>query len=352
MTGIRCMLMRGGTSKGTFFLPDDVPADRDALAALLLRVMGSPDARQIDGLGGAHPLTSKVAVVSPAADDDADLDYLFAQVAVDTAEVTFAQTCGNILAGVVPFALERGLVTVAADGEFTARVRLLNTGAIATITVLTRDGAPVYEGDTAIPGVPGTAAPIRIRFAGDPDRALLPSGEVRETIDGHEVTLVDAGMPVVLLRASEFGVAGHEAPDELEARPELKDALERIRLEAGERFGLGNVSALTVPKLALLSEPRSGGAISSRIFIPHRVHQSIGVLMATSIAAGVRIPGAVGSDLARLDAGDRTVIEHPSGSYKAVAAVAEDGDTWRLDYSANTRTARKIFDGAVFPAPA
>jgi len=331
--GIPAMLMRGGTSKGAYFLREDLPDDPAERDALLLRIMGSPDPTQIDGIGGAHPLRSKVAVVSRSAEADVDLDYLFLQVGVEEASVSAAQTCGNIIAGVGPFALERGLIA-AADGETTVRIRLVNTGETAVETFRTHGGRPQYAGETAIDGVPGTAAPVRIVF--DRVRPPLPTGNALDEIAGHRVTLVDAGMPVVLLAAAEFGLTGAETPDELEAMSELRAELERIRLEAGERMGLGDVRAQSVPKLALLSAPSAGGAISTRIFIPHRVHQSIGVLMAASVAAGIRVDGAVGHALAVLPAtGEPVRIEHPSGSYEETGV--------------SIRTARKLFDGRVYP---
>ncbi|HWK20290.1 MAG TPA: PrpF domain-containing protein [Microbacteriaceae bacterium] len=331
--GIPAMLMRGGTSKGAYFLAEDLPADPAARDDLLLRIMGTPDPTQIDGIGGAHPLRSKVAVVSRSAEPGVDLDYLFLQVGVETATVSSAQTCGNIIAGVGPFAVERGLVP-AGDGETTLRIRLVNTGDLATETFRTPGGRPQYSGDTAIDGVPGTAAPIRIEF--DRVRPPLPTGNAVDEVGGHPVTLVDAGMPVVLLDAADFGLTGAETPEELEARADLRAELERVRLAAGALMGLGDVAGQTVPKLALLSAPAAGGAISTRIFIPHRVHQSIGVLMAASIAAGIRVAGAVGHDLAVLPAeGELLRIEHPSGSYEETGV--------------SIRTARKLFDGRVYP---
>ena len=357
-SGIRCMLLRGGTSKGAYFLADDLPADAATRDDLLLRVMGSPDAAQIDGLGGAHPLTSKVAVVSVSAETDVDIDYLFLQVGVAEPTVSEAQTCGNLLAGVGPFAVERGLVAATGD-RTTVRIRLINTGDLATQSFATPERRVDYDGDAAIDGVPGTAAPIEIEMSGGPNARLLPSGNVVDVLDGHRVTLVDNGMPVVLLRADEFGVTGDESPSELESRPALHEALERIRLLAGPLMGLGDVAGGTVPKMLLLSPPRSGGAIGTRAFIPSRVHTSIGVLMAASVAAGIRIPGAVGADLARLPApgiqsdppADSTGIEHPSGTFPArVRVEPDDAGGWRAT-SASLRTARKIFDGVVFPRP-
>ncbi|WP_159502454.1 4-oxalomesaconate tautomerase [Microbacterium sp. 18062] len=348
-TGIRCTLMRGGTSKGAFFLADDLPTDRTARDDLLLRVMGSPDPAQIDGLGGAHPLTSKVAIVSRSSDPDIDVDYLFLQVAVEEPVVADAQTCGNLLAAIGPFAIERGLVE-AAGRNSTVRIRLVNTGDVAAATFATPHGLPDYDGDTAIDGVPGTAGRIDLELRGG-DKPLLPTGRVVDEVAGHRVTLIDNGMPVVLLRADELGVAGDESPADLESRADLRAAVEHVRLAAGPLMGLGDVAQQTVPKVFLLSPPSADGAISTRAFIPARVHTSIGVLMAASVAAGIRIPGAVGSDIARRGDTDVTLLEHPTGTFPAAVSVERDADgVWRAS-SRSVRTARKIFDGTVFPRP-
>ncbi|SFS12589.1 4-oxalomesaconate tautomerase [Microbacterium sp. cf046] len=348
--GIRCMLMRGGTSKGAYFLAGDMPADPSERDDLLLRVMGSPDPTQIDGLGGAHPLTSKVAIVSRSTEADVDLDYLFLQVVVDQPSVTDAQTCGNLLAGIGPFAVERELITPGAETT-TVRIRLINTGDLATQTFPTPDGIVEYDGGTAIDGVPGTAAKIDIEMAPAADALLLPSGNVVDDLDGHRVTMIDNGMPVVLLRADEFGVAGDETPAELEERSDLKAEVERIRLLAGPLMGLGDVTRATVPKMFLLSAPRHGGAISTRAFIPARVHPSIGVLMAASVAAGVCIPGTVGADIANPTSDGPVEIEHPSGIFASRVSVGRSDDGVWSATSTSVRTARKIFDGVVFPRP-
>lgn len=348
--GIRCMLMRGGTSKGAYFLAQDLPADPAERDDLLLRIMGSPDPAQIDGLGGAHPLTSKVAIVSASDEPGVDLDYLFLQVAVDQPSVSDAQTCGNLLAGIGPFALERHLI--AAEGDTTTvRIRLRNTGALATQTFATPGGRADYDGGTEIDGVPGTAAAIEIEMARAEGALLLPTGRAVDQLDGHPATLIDNGMPVVLLRADEFGVAGDERPDDLEASAALKTALERIRMLAGPLMGLGDATDATVPKMILLSAPRRGGAIATRAFIPHRVHTSIGVLMAASVAAGVCIPGTVAADLANPPEDGAVEIEHPSGMFPSRVSVGRSDDgVWRAT-STSVRTARKIFDGLVFPRP-
>ncbi|MFF0091961.1 4-oxalomesaconate tautomerase [Streptomyces canus] len=347
--GVPCLLMRGGTSKGAYFLADDLPAEPAQRDDLLLRIMGSPDERQIDGLGGAHPLTSKVAVISRSADPEADVDYLFLQVMVDRPEVSDRQNCGNILAGVGPFAVERGLVA-AGEQETSVRIRMVNTGDRATATFPTPGGRVRYTGDAEISGVPGTAAPVVIEFppgAGE----LLPTGKAVDVIDGVEVTCVNNGMPTVLIAATSLEVTGYEPPRDLEEDLALADRLHSLRLAAGRLMGLGDVSDATVPKLTLLALPRDGGAVTTRTFIPVRCHTSIGVLGAASVAAGLRIEGGVGAGLAAIDPGsDRVRIEHPTGFLDIESSLAAGpGGPPSARRTAVVRTARKIFDGTVFP---
>jgi 4-oxalomesaconate tautomerase len=338
------MLMRGGTSKGAYFLAEDLPADRDDF---LLRVMGSPDPRQIDGIGGAHPLTSKVAVVSPSAEPDIDVDYLFLQLGVDEPTVTDRQNCGNLLAGVGPFAVERGLVSPGAE-RTTVRIRMVNSGSTATAHFATPNGIVEYAGDTAISGVPGTAAPIVLDFAdteGSTGNGLLPTGNLVDTIDGIRVTCVDNGMPVVVADARDFGITGYEPTDELEA---LRDRIQSLRVQAGKLMGLGDVTDSSVPKTTLVARPVDGGTICTRTFIPLRPHASIGVLGAVSVVTAVLLDGAVGHDLAQLTDGQtRMDVEHPSGHLEVEVDV--DADSLRVRRSGVVRTARKLFDGTVFP---
>ncbi|MEU9136567.1 4-oxalomesaconate tautomerase [Streptomyces sp. NPDC048404] len=350
---VRCMLLRGGTSKGAYFLAGDLPGGAAERDDLLLRVMGSPDPRQIDGLGGAHPLTSKVAVVSVSADPAADVDYLFLQVAVDKAEVSDRQNCGNILAGVGPFAVERGLVEPG-DGRTSVRIRMVNSGDLALATFPTEDGRVVYEGDAEISGVPGTAAPVVIEFPRG-SAPLLPTGHARDIVADTPVTCVDNGMPTVLIAAASLGVTGYESPEDLEEDAALAGRLRAIRLEAGKLMGLGDVVNATVPKLTLLAPPRAAGAVMTRTFIPVRCHTSIGVLGAASVAAGLRVEGGVGHAVARLpERGDRLRIEHPTGFLDIEAGVeyGPGGAPPVARRTAVVRTARKIFDGTVFPRPA
>lgn len=348
--GVPCLWMRGGTSKGAYFLASDLPPTRADLDDLLLRIMGSPDPRQIDGIGGADPLTSKVAILSASPTPDADVDYLFLQVFVDAAMVSDAQGCGNILAAVGPAAIERGLVA-AQDGETPVRIRMLNTGEIATAIVQTPEGRVRYDGDAAIDGVPGTHAPIPLMFgaiAGSMCGALLPTGNAVDKIDGVECTLIDNGMPIVVMRASDFGRTGYESRDELDADEELKARLESIRLKAGPLMKLGDVVGKSVPKMTLVAPPLHGGVIATRSFIPHRCHASIGVFAAVSVATACALPGSPASALASLPADGRFAIEHPTGAAEVLLTFDEDG---KVRGAGTLRTARKLFDGRVFPRP-
>ena len=353
-TAIPATLMRGGTSKGLYFAAKDLPADENLRDAVLLAVMGSPDARQIDGIGGAHPLTSKVAVLSPSTHDDADVDYLFLQVVVDKAEVSDSQPCGNILAGVGPWAIETGVLR-AKDVVTPVRIRTVNNGSMAIAHIQTPGGLVVYHGDAQIDGVPGTAAPIPIDFlnvAGSNCGSLLPTGNFIDLVDGVEVTCIDNGMPVVCLRASDFGLTGEETPDMLEANSELKTRIEKIRLAVGPMMNLGEVAQKTVPKMTLLSPPQAGGAVSTRSFIPHRVHGAIGVLGAVSVATACMLPGSVASGLAETNAaksGSKLLkIEHPTGFFTVEMDIDIAGDEISVRKSALLRTARKLMNGEVY----
>ncbi|NRP09836.1 MULTISPECIES: 4-oxalomesaconate tautomerase [unclassified Marinobacterium] len=347
--GIRCMWMRGGTSKGGYFLKSDLPSDTTARDAFLLGMMGSPDPRQIDGLGGADPLTSKVAVVSASDRDDADVDYLFLQAFVDQAIVTDAQNCGNILAGIGPFAIERGLVQ-ATGNETQVRIFMENTGQIAIATVATPNGQVSYKGDSKIDGVPGTSAAVPLEFldtAGSSCGALLPTGNAVDLIDGVECTLIDNGMPVVVMRASDMGITGSESREELEANSDLRAKLEAIRLQAGPMMNLGDVTEKSVPKMSMVSEATDGGALSTRTFIPHRCHASIGVLGAVSVATAAILPNSPAASVATLPEGTRKTlaVEHPIGEMTVVIDIDQDGQP---KSAALLRTARKLFDGEVF----
>lgn len=343
------MWMRGGTSKGAYFLAADLPADSGERDAFLLRVMGSPDRRQIDGMGGGDPLTSKVAIVSKSARAGIDVDYLFLQVFVDQPIVTDSQNCGNMLAGVGPFAIERGLVGARGD-ETRLSIFMENTGQVAVATVQTPGGRVSYEGEASISGVPGAAAPIPLVFrdtAGSSCGALLPTGNGVDMIDGIACTLIDNGMPCVVMLAEDVGVTGYEDREALDADTALKARVESIRLQAGPLMNLGDVAEKSVPKMMLVAPPREGGAIAVRSLIPHRVHASIGVLGAVSVATACLVDGSPAAAIARIPAGRRKTlgVEHPTGVTECIVQVADDG---RPVEAGMLRTARKLMDGVVF----
>jgi 4-oxalomesaconate tautomerase len=343
------MWLRGGTSKGGYFLASDLPADTAARDAFLLRVMGSPDPRQIDGMGGADPLTSKVAVVSRSDRPGVDVDYLFLQVFIDQAVVTDAQNCGNILAGVGPFAIERGLVA-ATNGTTRVAIFMVNTGQIAVATVATPGGAVTYLGDARIDGVPGTAAPVPLEFtdtAGSSCGALLPTGNPVDTIDGVACTLIDNGMPCVIIAAAAVGATGYESREDLDAADAVKSRIEAIRLIAGPKMNLGDVANKSVPKMMLVAPPRDGGAVTVRSFIPKRAHASIGVLGAVSVATACLISGTPAAAVAVVPGGRRQTlsVEHASGE---LSCVLETDLTGEVISAGVLRTARKLMDGQVF----
>jgi 4-oxalomesaconate tautomerase len=356
--GVPCSVMRGGTSKGLFFLAADLPQDREERDVLLCAAMGSPDPRQIDGMGGAHPLTSKVAVVAPSSRDDADLEYLFLQVWPDRAEVSDGQNCGNMLAGVGPFAIEHGLVTPAGDVT-PVRILMRNTGDVAVAHVQTPDGRVRYDGIAHIDGVPGGHAPIPIDFldiAGSTCGALLPTGNAVDVVDGVRITCIDNGMPVVCIAAADLGVTGAETPAELEADAALAARVERIRLAAGPLMGLGDVTAKTTPKMSLLATAKAGGAVDTRTFIPHRVHEAIGVFGAVSVATACLVPGSVAAEVAALAPVSGEVdldIEHPTGYFTVSLDVQADAGTVHVRRAGLLRTARLLMRGEVLvPATA
>jgi 4-oxalomesaconate tautomerase len=342
-------MMRGGTSRGLYFDAGDLPADPAARDDLLLRLMGTPDPRQIDGLGGATSLTSKVAVVSRAADAEADVDYLFLQLGVDAATVSDQQNCGNILAGVGPFAVERGLVGPAGD-ETTVRIRMVNSGSVAHATFATPGGTVEYRGPAAISGVPGTAAPVVLAFTGTaPAGGVLPTGNVRDSVAGVEVTCVDNGMPVVVAAATALGLTGYESHAQLAGDAELLRRVDTLRRAAGALMGLGDVAAASVPKTVLVAPPRDGGQLCTRSFIPVQPHSSLGVLAAISVVTGLLVPGAVGHELTRDWSGSRVDVEHPAGHLLVDVLVDTSVVPPRVVRSGVVRTARKLFDGIAFP---
>jgi 4-oxalomesaconate tautomerase len=311
--------------------------------------MGSPDPRQIDGMGGGDPLTSKVALVSKSVRAGIDVDYLFLQVFVDQAIVSDAQNCGNILAGVGPFAIERGLVD-AAEGETRVAIFMENTGQAAVATVQTPGGRVSYDGDARIDGVPGSHASVPLEFrdtAGSSCGALLPTGKAAEEVNGVRATLIDNGMPCVVMKAEDVGITGYEDRDSLDTNEALKARIEAIRLAVGERMNLGDVSGKSVPKMMLVAPPRHGGAITVRSFIPHRAHASIGVLGAVSVATACLIPGSPAAEVAAIPGGNPKMlsVEHPTGEMSCILTLEASG---AVVSAALLRTARKLMDGLVF----
>lgn len=348
------MMFRGGTSKGAYFLRDDLPADPAKRDALILAVMGSPDPRQIDGLGGAHPLTSKIAIVAKSADDAADIDFLFGQVVLNEARVDYTPNCGNILAGVAPFAIERGLIA-AKDGETRVRVRTINTGTLAELTIQTPGRRVEYEGAARIDGVPGTAAPIPVAFLdaeGSVCGKLLPTGNAVDKIAGVDCTLIDNGMPCVIFEAAAVGRTGYEPRDQLDKDVELKARIEEIRLAAGPLMNLGDVTKKVVPKMILVAPPQAGGSICTRSFIPHECHASIGVFAAVTVATAAALPGTPAARVARMPQGTtRTVgVEHPTGEFSVVLEIGGTDAAPQVKRAGLLRTARLLFDGFAFAA--
>lgn len=359
-TAIPCLFMRGGTSRGPFFderaLPEDVPA-RDAV---LLAALGSPDERQIDGIGGAHPLTSKVGIVAPGTRPGVDVEWTFGQVQPGGSSVDVTANCGNMLAAVLPFAIETGMVEATGD-RTTARVLTRNTGMVAEITVLTPAGPDgqrhvEYAGEARIDGVPGGAAPIEIGFldtAGSVAGSLLPTGNVRDTVEVAEVgpvevTLIDNGQPLVIVEAARLGVTGYEAPAEIDADDELKAKVEALRLVCGHAMGLGDVTDKNYPKMTLVAPPKQGGSVSTRSLIPRVAHQSIGVLAAVTAATACVLEGSVAARVADRVAGTEPTVsvEHPSGEFSVTLGL-DPADPQRVVRSALLRTARLLMSGDV-----
>jgi 4-oxalomesaconate tautomerase len=347
---IPTLFMRGGTSRGPFFLAEDLPQDTSSRDQVLLAVMGSPDRRQIDGMGGANPLTSKVGIVSKGTLPGVDLNFLFAQVVIDKALVDTTPNCGNMLAAVVPFAIERGLIP-AQDGTTTVRVLTLNTDMQCDVTVQTPNGVIEYEGNANIDGVPGTSAPIKINFldtAGSVCSGLLPTGKVLDLIDGLEITCIDNGMPMVLFKAQDVGRTGYETVAQMNADTELKARIEVLRIKAGHLMGLGDVTNNTFPKMCLVAKPNAGGSVSTRCFIPHVCHDAIGVLAAVTVATACVMEGSVCKGISSLDEGNtKTVsVEHPTGEF-SVELELDPSNPQNVTQAALLRTARLIMRGEV-----
>ncbi len=347
--------LRGGSSKGVYLNAKDLPSDteeRDKVVLAIMEGVGHGDPRQIDGLGGADSLTAKVAVVSPSDIIGVDLDYLFIQVVIGKGHLATVQNCGNILAGVLPFAIETGMLS-AKKNQTTAVIRMVNSNALCEVTLETPDGKVNYKGDAKVDGVPGTAAPIICNYldvAGKNCGALLPTGNTKDVVDGIELTCVDNGMPVVVLRANDFDISGYETKAELDANESLKKRLESIRLQIGPLMNLGDVANKTVPKMCLISPAKNGGVVNTRTFIPHVCHAAIGVLGAVSAATGAILLGSVGEGIVEpsIDLNTPMSIEHPSGAFTVNLTVEKENGVLNFKKSGVIRTARLISKGEVF----
>lgn len=348
-TAIPFMQFRSGSSKGIYMLAQDLPRDEVARNQTILDVVGR-DASQIDGLGGGVPLTSKVAIVASSDQEGVDVDYLFVQVVVGENRVDTKPNCGNILAGVGPFALETGLIK--ASGEKTnVVVRMLNSDKICKLVLQTPDCKVTYAGDAQIDGVEGTAAPITCVYsdlAGAVTGALLPTGNETDEVDGIEVSCIDNGMPVVLLRASDLGVSGYESPDQLNGDTALKKKLESIRLQIGPKMNLGDVAGAAVPKMCIVSPAKNGGLINTRTFIPYECHKSIGVLGAVTVATGCLLRNTVAQGMANIIEGDFQSVEHPAGAFSISLDVDKNQNPVVVKSAGVLRTARLLSSGQVF----
>lgn len=350
-TKIPCVLMRGGSSKGPFFLASDLPQDVDLRDRVLLKLMGSPDMRQIDGIGAAEPLTSKVVIVSPSERDDADVDYLFAQVVIDRAFVDTGPTCGNMLSGIGPFVIDQGLVR-ASDPETTVRIYLVNVDTLVEAIVQTPGGEVTYEGDARIDGVPGTAAPVKLAFVnamGGKTGKLLPTGNVLDTIDGIAVSCVDAGMPCVIAHASDFAKTGYESKAELDADREFFARFEAIRVQAAAKMGMGDASGSVIPKFVIVAAPQAGGSFTARYFMPHLTHPGMAVTGAVCMASAAAIEGSTVNAVADLGPGNprAIIVEHPTGRIEIELKTSGAPANPVIERAAVIRTTRRLFEGFV-----
>lgn len=350
--GIPCILMRGGTSKGPYFNSADLPADRAQLAEVLIAAVGAGHALNIDGVGGGNAVTTKVAMLSISEHEWADIDYFFGQVAVEQELVDFGPTCGNILAGVGPAALEMGLLTT--DGSTTnVKIRSVNTGALVEAVVETPDGIVNYDGEASINGVPGSAAPVILNFMnviGSKTGTLFPTGQSRQDIEGHEVTCIDVAMPMVIGRAEDFGVTGYESHQELDENRSLFAKIEKVRLAAGELMGLGDVSKSVVPKFGLLAPARDGGSVAARYFMPWSAHPAFAVTGSICTGSCLLAPGTVAEGMVTTSNSCPTPvrIEHPTGYIDVLFDYKIGADGFELNSAGLLRTARKLFSGEIF----
>ncbi len=349
------MQIRGGSSKGLYFNANDIPSVPIERDAFLVAAMGKGSS-QIDGLGGGHPLTSKAAIVSPSTRHDADIDYLFCQVVVAEDRVDTKPNCGNILAGTGVFALESGMIK-AQDSETRLTVHMVNSSKLCELVIPTPNGKINYAGDAKIAGVPGSAAPIICNYkdiAGSACGALLPTGRPLDIVDGIEVTCIDNGMPVVVMRAADMGITGYENPADLNDNEALKERLQAMRLQLGPLMHLGDVDGAAVPKMCMISPPQHGGLVNTRTFIPYKCHESIGVLGAVSVATACLLPRGVANTVTPFSAGSQRTqaitvsIEHPSGEFSCVLDLFIEQNHIKINSAGLMRTARLLSRGQLY----
>lgn len=346
-----CVVMRGGTSKGPFLLQEDLPTDPGRRDALLIRLMGALEPRRIDGIGGVDNPTNKVAIVSPSMHVEADVDYLFVQICPHKNSADTSVNCGNMLSAVGPYAIDQGLVPAGAP-ETRVRIRNLNTGKLVTAKVRTPEGRVVYDGDAAIDGVPGTAAPVWLEFrdvAGSKTGRLLPTGRLRDRFEGLDFTCIDAAVPMAIGLASDFGLTGGESAEAINADAALLSRVEDIRRMAGRAMGLGDVADLEMPKITLVAPPRAGGSIAGRYFMPYTCHPAFAVTGAVCLAAATAVPGSTAADVRRWTGKEPVAIEHPAGRIEVALDLEVAAGAEPLVRSASLlRTARRLLAGDVY----
>jgi 2-methylaconitate cis-trans-isomerase PrpF len=348
LTRIPCVLMRGGTSRGPFFVASDLPPEPAERDEVLIAAMGAGHELQVDGIGGGHPLTSKVAIVGPSRREGADVDYLFAQVDVKNRNVDTSPNCGNMISGVGPFAIEAGLVA-AAEGRTTVRIFNINTGKLVEASVATPARSVTYDGETAIDGVPGSAAPIYLTFldaVGSKTGKLLPSGNPVDVIDGVPVTLVDAAMPLMLVRADALGKTCRETPTELETDRAFMTRLEALRIKAGALMGIPDAKDRVIPKPCLIAAPATTGPkLAVRYFTPHQCHKSLAITGSVALGMACVTPGTLASDIAGpIELPATLSFEHPAG---LIEARLENRPGMPYPVASLVRTARRLFEGSV-----
>ena len=344
--------MRGGTSRGPYFKRSDLPEDPARLSEVLVTLIGSGSPLNIDGIGGGATVTTKVAMLSKSEDDWADIDYFFAQVSVEDHHVDYKPTCGNILSGVGPAALEMGMIAPGGD-ETIIKIRAVNTGARIVAKIQTPHGRVIYDGDRAIDGVPGTSAPIELQFrdvVGGVTGAFLPTSNLIDEIDGIPVTCMDVAMPMVIARAGDFNLTGYEKCSELDNNRSFFDRMESIRIQAGRLMGMGDVAASVTPKFGLIAPPKSGGTISTRYFMPWKCHPTMAVTGSQCLATCLLTPGTVADGMVQLSQENpvEITLEHASGQLSVIVDYKIGESGFKLNSAGLIRTARKLAEGEVF----